>query len=314
MTDETTLAFGHPLARAAATAGTDLRDRISVRDYVREVEIGAFTSERGVTQRVRFNVVLEVSPHAAAVGDDVDQVLSYDTIIQGIAAVLAAERINLLETLAERIAERCLIDPRAHRVFLRIEKLDRIPGALGVEIVRSRVADAAQPLRPVATAAAEDPPDVHPKPCLILVPADAEPAPWRKRIAALNCPVVVCLDTGPDGAGAADDPARRVALLQQEIAAWRFAGDDPRFCVVASRTELDWALGEGLRCVWAPTKIALDTPGAPETGDAATLFAWFAEHLDASARMSGARPVASAVTVPPDTRDGRDEVTAPAAP
>ena len=50
---------------------------------------------------------------------------------------LNVERLNLLETLAERIADRILIEPQAIRVFVRIEKLDRGPGALGVEIVRS---------------------------------------------------------------------------------------------------------------------------------------------------------------------------------
>ena len=84
--------------------------------------------------------------------DDVDQVISYDTITEAIEAELAAERVNLLETLAERVAHRCLADPRAVRVFVRIEKLDRIPGALGVEIVRARLPEAAARLRPVAAA------------------------------------------------------------------------------------------------------------------------------------------------------------------
>ena len=137
--DETAIAFEPPHARASATHAGPPLDRISVRDYVRAVEIGAFRSERGVTQRIRFNVVLEVSHHAAAEADDVDQVISYDTITEAIEAELAAERVNLLETLAERVAHRCLADPRAVRVFVRIEKLDRIPGALGVEIVRARL-------------------------------------------------------------------------------------------------------------------------------------------------------------------------------
>ena len=72
--------------------------------------------------------MLEVSHHAAAQDDDVDQVISYDTITEAIEAALAVERVNLLETLAERIAAGCLADRRAVRVFVRVEKLDRIPG------------------------------------------------------------------------------------------------------------------------------------------------------------------------------------------
>ena len=36
------------------------------------------------------------------------------------------------------VADRILLEPQAMRVFVRIEKLDRGPGALGVEIVRAR--------------------------------------------------------------------------------------------------------------------------------------------------------------------------------
>ena len=45
MTSDTGPAFRHPEDRAAAMAGADPYDRISVRDYVVEVEIGAFLSE-----------------------------------------------------------------------------------------------------------------------------------------------------------------------------------------------------------------------------------------------------------------------------
>jgi len=101
MASEVHLAFAHPEGRAAATASRPL-DRISVRDHVVEVEIGAFQAERGVTQRIRFNIAVEVAPHDAPLGDDVDRILSYDKVTEAIAAELADERLNQLETLAER--------------------------------------------------------------------------------------------------------------------------------------------------------------------------------------------------------------------
>ena len=137
MADEIRLAFAHPAERAIATADEAPRDRISLRDHVVEVEIGAFQAERGHTQRVRFNIVVEVRSGTGPLEDDVDRILSYDKVTEAIALELAAERVNLLETLAERIAERILLEPQAMRAFVRIEKLDRGPGALGVEIVRA---------------------------------------------------------------------------------------------------------------------------------------------------------------------------------
>ena len=138
MTSDIRIAFGQLDERAASVGARDVMDRISLRDYTVDVEIGAFQSERGRTQRVCFNVVVEVRPQADPIDDDVDRILSYDTISQAIHTELAAERLNLLETLAARIAERILVEPGAEVVFVRIEKLDRGPGALGVEIVRSK--------------------------------------------------------------------------------------------------------------------------------------------------------------------------------
>ena len=95
-------------------------------------------------KRIRFDVVVEVQPLSDEIDDDVDRILSYDRVTEAIEATLSEERLNLLETLAERVAERILLAPQAQRVFVRIEKLDRGPGNLGVEIVRSksRVVDA----------------------------------------------------------------------------------------------------------------------------------------------------------------------------
>ena len=125
--DEIRLAFAHPSERAETMAGPEPRDRISLRDHIVEVEIGAFQAERDVTQRVCFNVVVEVAPLMGVVDDDVDRILSYDRVTEAIAAELAAERLNLLETLAERVADRILIEPQAMRVFVRIESSTGAP-------------------------------------------------------------------------------------------------------------------------------------------------------------------------------------------
>ena len=137
MSTDIHLAFAHPEERAEATASADPRDRISLRDYLVEAEIGAFQLERGHRQRLMFNVVVEVRPQSGPIDDDVDRIMSYDTITEAIADELSAGRLNLLETLAEHIAERILSHPRAMRAFVRIEKLDRGPFKLGVEIVRT---------------------------------------------------------------------------------------------------------------------------------------------------------------------------------
>ncbi|MGR3433619.1 MAG: dihydroneopterin aldolase [Shimia sp.] len=271
------LAFAHPAERSAATE-PDPRDRISVREHVVEVEIGAFQSERGMTQRVRFDVVVEVQPLPADLGDDVDRILSYDRITEAIHAELDAERLNLLETLAERIAERILVEPQALRCFVRIEKLDRGPGTLGVEIVRTRRGPA-----PVETLD-------HPQPVVVFLsdPAIHDPAlgAWLDRLAADDRPVILTL-------GAAEAPApqsaarlaqRRIDLLAIEQNAWVLAGRDRRCVVVGTRTELDWGIRHGQISVWAPSKMVLDAVDGPEASprDALALAVWLADEMQAA--------------------------------
>lgn len=278
MTNDIHLAFAHPSERAAAS--TDMPyDRISLRDYVVEVEIGAFQAERGTLQRVRFNVVVEVLPTADPINDDVDRILSYDRVTEAIALELKAERINLLETLAARVAERILQEPQAERVFVRIEKLDRGPFSLGVEIVRAR-----DGVRPAAQDHIATP---HPR-VVFLTPAAMGPGLGElvDRLAAGDAPLIFCL-------GAGDVPVpqtghgmtqRRVDLLAIEQNAWVLAARDHRCKVVGTRTELDWAMKNGQICVWAPSKIVLDAVDGPAAGprDAVALAAWFAGQMQAA--------------------------------
>jgi dihydroneopterin aldolase len=113
-------------------------DRVFVHDLVLDAEIGVYSNEKGVTQRARFSVDIDVKPANAAIEDQIDRVLDYDTIIAIIKNILAEGHINLVETLADEIATRCLEHPRAASVKVKIEKLDKEPGAVGVEIVRRR--------------------------------------------------------------------------------------------------------------------------------------------------------------------------------
>jgi len=290
MSNELLTAFESPMARSVANSGDDPLDRISVRDYLRDVEIGAFQSERGVTQRIRFNVVLEVSKHAAAQDDDVDKVISYDTIVEAIEEQLSTERINLLETLAERVAERCLEDARSVQAFVRIEKLDRIPGALGVEIARKRSAQDV----PHVLEKAELPEAEAVRPRVVLLGNDVieseHLSAWLDAFDRAEAPVILCVgpSDAPQPKAANADAARRIALLSIEQNAWVLSSRDPRCVVVDSRTELDWAMKQGKMSVWAPSKLAFNA-GDIEVEDrrtAASLAAWMARSFDAVDRIA----------------------------
>ncbi|MBL8562724.1 MAG: dihydroneopterin aldolase [Gemmobacter sp.] len=276
MTSDIRLAFAHPEERSLASASADPRDRISLRDHVVEADIGAFQQERGLKQRLRFNVVVEVRPAPTPLEDDVDRILSYDRITESIAAELAAERLNLLETLAARVAERVLEEPQAMRVFVRVEKLDRGPGALGVEIVRSR---AEAPLRAVDASGALQ--SLHP--LVVFLDNATIAAPdlaarldgWQAR--GLPLILTVGLPDLPRAETGHKPTQRRIDLLAIEQNAWTLAARDDRCVVVATRTEIDWAMKNGKTIVWAPSKLVLDAVDGPHSREPVALALWLAE-------------------------------------
>jgi dihydroneopterin aldolase len=296
MTSEVRLAFAHPSERADATAASGALDRISVRDHIVNVEIGAFQAERGVTQRISFNIVVEVSPLTGPIDDDVDRILSYDKVTEAIAFELADERLNLLETLAENVADRILLEPQAMRTFVRIEKLDRGAGALGVEIVRAR---------DDADVELVEPEDVL-RPQLVFLSNAAISSPnfktWIDQLQATDHPLILCV-----GAADLDAPQtghkmtqRRVDLLAVEQNAWVVASRDERCVVVETRTELEWAMRNDQICVWAPSKLVLDAVDGPSTelDDAVELAAWFASTFDVQEMIVIGADLPSATQLP----------------
>ena len=279
MSSEVHLAFAHPSERSDAATTSIPLDRISLRDHIVDVEIGAFQAERGVTQRISFNIVVEVLPLMGPIDDDVDRILSYDKVTEAIAFELADERLNLLETLAENVADRILLEPQAMRTFVRIEKLDRGAGALGVEIVRAR-GD--------VTVEQTEPEDAL-RPQLVFLSNDAISSPyfkaWVDQLQANDQPLILCV-----GPAETDRPQtghrmtqRRVDLLAIEQNAWVVASNDERCVVVETRTELEWAMRNSQICVWSPSKLVLDAVDGPcaRLNDPLELAAWFASTFDA---------------------------------
>jgi 7,8-dihydroneopterin aldolase/epimerase/oxygenase len=115
-------------------------DRVLIRDLVVGAKLGIYTHERHGTQPVRLNIELEVVPHREPLHDAIGQVVDYESVVRRVQAIVAAGHINLVETLAERVAALCLEDARVLNARVRVEKLAAIPEAasVGVEIFRTR--------------------------------------------------------------------------------------------------------------------------------------------------------------------------------
>jgi dihydroneopterin aldolase len=129
---------GTPLAPARARDDRPTY-RIFVRDLVVPWKIGIHDHERGAAQRVRINLDLTVREADRFDADRYRQVVCYAGIVDAVQRLAGDGHINLVETLASRVAALCLADSRVERVTVRAEKLDAIDdvGSVGVEITRA---------------------------------------------------------------------------------------------------------------------------------------------------------------------------------
>ncbi len=125
-------------------AGRDLR-HVFLRDMVLPASIGVYPHEHAAPQRIRVNVdlgVLDITGPGltrAPVGrDELSRVVNYEGVAQAVRRIVGAGHVMLVETMAERIAEECLLDERVQLVRIRVEKLDVFADATsaGVEIER----------------------------------------------------------------------------------------------------------------------------------------------------------------------------------
>lgn len=120
-----------------ADAKKSLR-HVFVRDLVVASRVGIYETEKAAAQRVRINLDLAVREDVRPIGDDYAKVVCYEQIVKKTRAVAEDGHVNLVETLAERLADICLQDPRVRACRVRVEKLDVFADAMsvGVEIER----------------------------------------------------------------------------------------------------------------------------------------------------------------------------------
>ena len=120
-----------------ASAERSLR-HVFIRDLVLACSIGVHRHEQEAPQRVRINLDLAVDEGGQPIDDDINNVICYEHLAEGVGNIVDRGHVNLVETLAEDIAAMCLKDLRVRSARVRVEKLDILEDAesVGVEIER----------------------------------------------------------------------------------------------------------------------------------------------------------------------------------
>lgn len=114
--------------------------RVFVRDLLLDALIGIYPEERVKPQKILINLDLWVAETPGEPPRSYAEVVCYENLVNRSKALLAEGHVDLVETLAERLARLCLADPRVLRARVRVEKPEAIAEAagVGVEIERQR--------------------------------------------------------------------------------------------------------------------------------------------------------------------------------
>ncbi|GAA3344347.1 dihydroneopterin aldolase [Amorphoplanes nipponensis] len=99
-----------------------MSDRISLHGLRVRGHHGVYDFERRDGQDFVVDVDLELDLAAAAASDDVADTVHYGELAGRLVAVVAGEPVNLIETLAGRLAAVCLADARVAAATVTVHK------------------------------------------------------------------------------------------------------------------------------------------------------------------------------------------------
>lgn len=99
-----------------------MRDRVTLRGLRARGRHGVFDFERREGQDFVVDAVLHLDTARAAATDDVSDTVHYGLLADRLVAIVTGEPVNLIETLAERLADECLAQPLVERVEVTVHK------------------------------------------------------------------------------------------------------------------------------------------------------------------------------------------------
>ncbi|HEY0890374.1 MAG TPA: dihydroneopterin aldolase [Nocardioides sp.] len=85
---------------------------------------GVFEFERREGQTFPIDLVLGVDTRPAAASDDLQDTVDYGSLVAAVKAAVERDPVDLIETLAQRIADVCLLDTRVEWVRVSVHKPD----------------------------------------------------------------------------------------------------------------------------------------------------------------------------------------------
>lgn len=101
-----------------------MSDELSVTGVECFAHHGVFDFERREGQVFVVDLVLGIDTRPAAASDDLADTVNYGTLVDDVKAAVERDPVDLIETVAQRIADVCLADPRVEWTRVTLHKPD----------------------------------------------------------------------------------------------------------------------------------------------------------------------------------------------
>ncbi|MCB5227660.1 dihydroneopterin aldolase [Alishewanella sp. 16-MA] len=113
-------------------------DIVFIKQLQVDTVIGVYDWEKTIKQRLLLDLRLTADQRAAAQADDIRLTLDYAVISARVIELITAEPIELIETVAERVAQLLLTEFSTSQVEVTVSKPGAVPQAqtVGVQITR----------------------------------------------------------------------------------------------------------------------------------------------------------------------------------
>ena len=125
--------------KPAKSKGT-VKRTVFIKDFIIEEIIGIHKHEKIKKQKIKFNIVLDVSQNSLPDEKNIKSIVDYEKITNKLESLTKGKKYNFLESLAEDSFKEIFEDKRINSVTIKIEKPEAIKNAksVGVEVFKTR--------------------------------------------------------------------------------------------------------------------------------------------------------------------------------
>jgi dihydroneopterin aldolase len=101
-----------------------MTDRIAIVGLTGRGRHGVYQYERDESHPFVVDVILDVDTHPAAESDQLTDTIDYGVVASTVVGIVEGDPVDLIETLAQRIADACLAEPKVEKVQVTVHKPD----------------------------------------------------------------------------------------------------------------------------------------------------------------------------------------------